>query len=132
VRIIVDTNVLIRSATRDNSSQADIADELLRSAASIAISVSSLCEFSWVLRRIYRFSTAEVCSGIRALLDISKVVTNRPVVEAGLAFMQAGGDFADGAIAYEGRWLGGETFVSFDRKAVELVASQGYSAQLLS
>ncbi len=31
--------------------------------------------------------------------------------------VDAGGDFADGVIAYEGRWLGGETFVSFDRKA---------------
>ena len=28
-------------------------------------------------------------------------------------------------IAYEGRWLGGETFVSFDKKAVTLLAAQG-------
>ena len=36
------------------------------------------------------------------------------------------------AIAYEGRWLGCETFVSFDRKAVTQLAAQGHSAQLLA
>jgi len=41
---------------------------------------------------------------------------NRPAVEAGLAMLEAGGDFADGIMAYEGRWLGGETFVSFNKK----------------
>lgn len=43
--------------------------------------------------------------------------------------LDRGGDFADGVIAFEGRWLGGETFVSFDRNAVERVLSQGQSAR---
>ena len=47
------------------------------------------------------------------------------------AALSAGGDFADGAIAYEGAWLGGETFVSFDKKAVTLLSGQGEAAQLL-
>jgi predicted nucleic-acid-binding protein len=55
---------------------------------------------------------------------------NRPAVEAGLAVLEAGGDFADGAIAHEGSWLGGETFVSFDKKAVALLAAQGQPARL--
>jgi predicted nucleic-acid-binding protein len=45
--------------------------------------------------------------------------------------LDAGGDFADGVIAYEGRWLGAETFVSFDKKAVEMLAAQGQAARLL-
>jgi predicted nucleic-acid-binding protein len=44
----------------------------------------------------------------------------------------AGGDFADGAIAYEGSWLGADTFISFDKKAVRLMEAQGKSARLLS
>ncbi len=56
---------------------------------------------------------------------------NRPAVEAGLSVLEAGGDFADGVIAYEGNWLGGETFVSFDKKAVALLTAQGQSARLL-
>ncbi len=53
-------------------------------------------------------------------------------MEAGLSLLEAGGDFADGVIAYEGRWLGGETFVSFDQKAVALLSQQGQAAQLLA
>jgi predicted nucleic-acid-binding protein len=44
--------------------------------------------------------------------------------------LKAGDDFADGVIAYEGSWLGADTFVSFDRKAVKLLESQGKSARL--
>ena len=40
--------------------------------------------------------------------------------------------FADGLIAYEGKWLGGDTFVSFDKKAVPLLSGQGEAARLLS
>ncbi len=46
--------------------------------------------------------------------------------------LEAGGDFADGVIAYEGKWLGGETFVSFDKQAVALLTAQGQSARLLN
>lgn len=56
---------------------------------------------------------------------------NRPAVEAGLLMLNAGGDFAYGVIAFEGQWLGGETFVSFDQKAVALLTVQGQSAHLL-
>lgn len=59
------------------------------------------------------------------------VEANRPAIEAGLSVLEAGGDFADGVIAYEGNWLGGKTFVSFDKKAVDLLTVQGQSARLL-
>ena len=68
---------------------------------------------------------------IRALVAAINVEVNRPAVEAGLLVLEAGGDFADGVIAYEGNWLGGETFVSFDKKAVAILSSQGQSARLL-
>jgi hypothetical protein len=58
-------------------------------------------------------------------------VLNRPAVEAGLAVLDAGGDCADGVIAYEGTWLGGETFISFDKKAVGLLSTQGHKTRLL-
>jgi len=54
------------------------------------------------------------------------------MAEAGLSAFEAGGDCADGIIAYEGNWLGGETFVSFDKKAVALLSAQGQSARLLN
>jgi predicted nucleic-acid-binding protein len=74
----------------------------------------------------------DVAAAIRALLNAGNVDMNRPAVEVGLLLLEAGGDFADGVIAFEGRWLGGETFVSFDQKAVALLSQQGEAARLLA
>jgi predicted nucleic-acid-binding protein len=97
----------------------------------IAIALPCLCEFVWVLRSVYRFRPSDIAKAIRLLVAAENVETNRQAVEAGLAVLEAGGDFADGAIAYEGRWLGAETFVSFDRKAVEMLTKQGLGARIL-
>jgi predicted nucleic-acid-binding protein len=131
MRAGVDTNVLVRAVVRDDRVQADIAAKLLHSAELIAVGVSCLCEFVWVLRSVYRLPPSTAAAAIRALIEANNVEVNRPAVEAGLAVLDAGGDFADGAIAYEGRWLGAETFVSFDKKAVEMLEAQGVGARLL-
>lgn len=131
MKVAVDTNVLIRAVVRDNPAQARVAAKLLTDAELIAVAVPCLCEFVWVLRRVYDFQPADAAAAIRALLAAANVEMNRPAVEAGLAVLDAGGDFADGAIAYEGNWLGGESFVSFDKGAVMLLKAQGQSARLL-
>jgi predicted nucleic-acid-binding protein len=131
MRIAVDTNVLVRAAVRDDAEQADSATRLMSRAEMVAVALSSLCEFVWVLRSVYRFRSDEIAKAIRTLLAAENVETNRLAVEAGLAMLDAGGDFADGVIAYEGRWLGADTFVSFDAKAVELLKAQGQGARLL-
>jgi predicted nucleic-acid-binding protein len=123
--------VLVRAAVRDDAEQTDSATKLMRRAEMVAIAVSSLCEFVWVLRSVYRFRSDEMANAIRTVLAAGNVETNRLAVEAGLAMLDAGGDFADGAIAYEGQWLGGETFVSFDREAVKMLKAQGVAARLL-
>ena len=97
----------------------------------IAIALPCLCEFVWVLRRVYGFQPSDASIAIRALLAVGNVELNRPAVEAGLAVLDAGGDFADGVIAYEGNWLGGESFVSFDKQAVALLTALGQPARLL-
>jgi predicted nucleic-acid-binding protein len=88
--------------------------------------------WSGLLSQGYEVSVSEIAEAIRRLIDAANVVVNRPAVEAGLAVLDAGGDFADGVIAYEGNWLGAEIFVSFDKKAVKLMEAQGLSARLLS
>ena len=132
MKISVDTNVLARAVLQDDAEQGRAAAKLLKEASLIAVSLPCLCELVWILRRGAKLPKEEVAVTIRDLLDAGNVVMNRPAVEAGLAILEAGGDFADGIMAYEGNWLGGETFVSFDKQAVELVMQQGQSAQLLS
>jgi len=131
VRITVDTNVLVRAAVRDHREQSDAATRAMDRADLLAVPVPSLCEFVWVLRSVYGFKAAEIGVAMRSLLAAENVETNRPAVEAGLVMLDAGGDFADGAIAYEGRWLGADTFVSFDKKAVEMLKAQGQPSRLL-
>lgn len=131
MKIAVDTNILVRAAVRDDARQTASATKLMREADMVAIAVQSLCEFVWVLRSVYRFDSDEMARAIRILLAAENVETNRQAVEAGLAMLDGGGDFADGVIAYEGRWLGAETFVSFDREAVERLKKQGVAARLL-
>ena len=111
--------------------QAILADKVLKDAERIAVSLVSLCEFVWVLRRVYNFGQEEISTALETLLSASTVAVDRPAAEVGLAFFRAGGDFADGLIAFEGNWLGGDIFVSFDRQAVALVSKQGQKAQLL-
>ena len=131
MKVAVDTSVLVRAAVRDDAGQANAATKLMSRAEMVAIALSTLCEFVWVLRRVYRFRSDEIAKAIRLLLAAENVETNRPAVEAGLAMLDIGEDFADGVIAYEGQWLGAETFVSFDKKAVEMLKAQGVPARAL-
>lgn len=132
MNITADTNVLIRAVVRDDAAQARIAAKALMDADKIAVTLTCLCEFVWVLLRVYDFKAPDVGNAIRALTSAANVQVNRPAVDAGLAMLEAGGDFADGVIAFEGRWLGGDTFVSYDKKAVALLKAQGLQTRLLS
>lgn len=116
---------------RDDPAQAEKARVLLADSEVVAISLTALCEFAWVLRSVYGFTSRDLAEAIRNVLSVESVVTNRGAAELGLAVLDAGGDFADGVIAFEGRWSGGETFVSFDRKAVTLLQANGQAARLL-
>jgi predicted nucleic-acid-binding protein len=98
----------------------------------IALALPALCELVWVLSQGYKIPSAEVAEAIRRLMNGVNVRVNRPAVEAALALLDAGGDFADGVIAHEGRWLGADCFISFDKKAVKLMETQGASVRLLS
>jgi predicted nucleic-acid-binding protein len=132
MKITADTNVLVRAVTSDDVRQSKIAEAELANADVVALALPALCELVWVLAQGYKIPSAEIGEAIRRLMNGGNVVANRPAVEAGLALLDAGGDFADGVIAYEGSWLGAEMFVSFDKKAVKLMKAQGDSARLLS
>jgi predicted nucleic-acid-binding protein len=131
MKITADTNVLVRAITEDHESQSKAAQSALKRAELVAISVPALCELVWVLSQGYKVPSKDIAIAIRHLINGENVEVNRPAAEAGLTFLDAGGDFADGVIAYEGRWLGADTFVSFDKRAVKLMDAQGQSARLL-
>ena len=131
MRVTVDTNILIRAVMRDDAKQAMAAARLLKDAELIAVPLPCLCEFVWVLRRVYSLGQKDIHAALQALLNARNVAVNRSAVDAGLAVLDAGGDFADGLIAFEGRWLGGKTFVSFDKRAVALLEKHGQAASVV-
>ena len=131
MRITADTNVLVRALTGDDPQQSGVAQAELAAAEGIALALPALFELVWVLAREYKIPTADIARAVRRLIETAGVAVNRPAAEAGLAMLEAGWDFADGVIAFEGNWLGGEAFVSFDRRAVDLLRARGVAARLL-
>lgn len=130
VKVTADTNILVRAATLDDPVQGPLAQKIMKDAELVAVAVAALCEFCWVLKRAYNFEPARIGASIRLLLEAANIRVDRQAAEAGLVLLDQGGDFADGVIAYDGQWLGGETFVSFDKKAVGLLQKRGGAARV--
>src|SRR5262249_49157237 len=131
MKITADTAVLVRAITGDDEQQSKVAQAELANAEIVTLALPALCELVRVLAQGYRIPSTEIAQTIRSLVNSENVMVNRPAVDAGLALLDAGGDFADGVIAYEGRWLGADVFLSFDKRAVKLMAAQGESVRLL-
>ena len=128
MRITADTNLLLRAILEDDPQQAAEAQRLIGSAELVAIPVPVLCEMAWTMRRLYKRSTDEVADAIDALLQVDAIATDRTAVEAGLAVLRRGGDFADGVIAWYGIGLGGTVLATFDRAAVRILTEAGLRA----
>ena len=108
-----------------------MAAEAVEGASLVAVSLHALCELVWVLDRSYGVGRQDISHAIRLLIAADTVALDRQAVEAGLAILDRGGDFADGVIAFEGRSLGGEVFATFDRKAARLLDEQGLKTEVL-
>lgn len=132
MKIVADTNVLLRAAIEDDPRQGHLAKRLLEESELVIVSRHALCEFVWVLSSSYKLPQVEIAMAISKLLNSGNVLADDVAIDAGFKAMEAGADFADGVIDYEGRWLGGETFVSFDKRAVGAIAKQGMKAKLLA
>lgn len=131
MKITVDTNLLVRMATRDNEEQARAAIKAVAGAEEANVPLPCALEFVWVLERVYRFSRDEVADSLKTLVRMPNLKMDVPAVTTGLQLHVAGGDFADGVIAAAGAAMGSEKFVSFDRRAVTRLREIGISAELL-
>ena len=131
MKVTLDTNVVVRLAVQDDPAQAAAALQAVQKATLIAVPATVFCEMVWVLLRGYRYTPAQVAHAVRTLMQVRNVVCDTPAVLAGLALLEAGGDFADGVIAFEGELLGAEEFLSFDQQAVKLLKGHKRRARLL-
>lgn len=130
MRITADTNILVRAIVQDDPDQALLAQQELERASTVVLTVPALCELCWVLSRRYGYRNSEIAQGIRLLIGGDTTIFDPGAVDAGLRLLDAGGDFADGVIAYLGRAANADAFVSFDREAVKRLNDAGQVARL--
>ncbi len=131
MRITADTNVLVRALLGDDDEQTPRARELLAESEEVVLTFVALAELDWVLRKQAKWPRAHVLDALRGMLSQPNVRYHRWTIEEGLAALEAGADFADGIIAYDGAWQHGDTFVTFDQKAAAVMSARGTEVLLL-
>jgi len=104
----------------------------LANADGVALALPALCELVWLLSQSYRIPSAEIAEAIRRLMNAANVVMNRQPVEAVLAMLDGGGDFADRIIAQRAKLTWRRDLRLVRQTAVKLSGSAGESVRLLS
>lgn len=117
----LDTNVVVRYLVQDEpdqSAQASAAIDALTEHEPGFISLVTIVELYWVLRRAYKVDTAHCAEMIGGLLDARELrVGQDSVIRAALIASSDGPDFADAVIAELGRVAGCVHTLTFDRRA---------------
>ena len=68
-----------------------------------------------MLKKAYRCGAQEIADALRDIAGSVNVSVDRPAVDAGLAALSAGADFADGVIRFEAERLQADRLYTFDR-----------------
>lgn len=124
----LDTNVVIRYLVQDDPVQSEVASaaiERLTEKEPGYLSVVTVIETYWVLRRAYSVGTDQCAEILERLLDAREIrVGHDDAVRMALAASRGGLDFADALIAELGRAAGCVHTVTFDRRAAKGGAMQ--------
>lgn len=115
----VDTNVLARFFTEDDPDQVPRAEELLQSLTPETpgfVSLVSIAELVWILRRRYGWSKIQLIQCLNQMLDSPEFVLEgqTTVTEALRRFTSSKADFADCLIERSGHAGGCHETVTFD------------------
>jgi predicted nucleic-acid-binding protein len=123
--IAVDTNVLVRLLTEDDSKQTSAARSVF-AGGPIWIAKTVLLETAWVLRSHYGFEESRIRNAFASLLGLKNVhAEDESAVAEALAFTTHGMEFAD-AMHLSSR-PPDVVFVSFDRSFVSKAKRAGAS-----
>jgi predicted nucleic-acid-binding protein len=123
----LDTNVLVRYLTQDDSAQFAKAAAFIDAASErdeqFLVNTAVLCELVWVLATVYDYSREEIAQALGQIFATAQFEIER-LDEARQAlgdFRSSKADFSDALIGRINRSLGAKHTVTFDRdlKAVE-------------
>jgi predicted nucleic-acid-binding protein len=121
----IDTNVLVRLITRDDSHQVRLADTFVANGG--WVSILALTEMTWVLSSVYRFVPSEIATVIEMLLQHKNLVLQSPeTVEAALGIFRAKPNlgFSDCMMLQLARQTGNLPLGTFDRNLAKLDGAQ--------
>ena len=122
----LDTNILVRYLTQDDSTQSPKAREIIERRLTEEnpgfISIVAMVETVWVLERAYELTTHEIVGAVERMLqtDVLVVENEQEVFTAMIALKEGQGSFADAVIAALGARRGCSFTLTFDRKALRL------------
>jgi len=119
----LDTNVVVRYLVQDEPDQSSMASTVIDALTEKDpgfLSLVTVVELHWVLRRAYKISTARSAELVEGLLNARELrVDQDSIVRAALTASRKGPDFADAVIAELGRAAGCEHTVTFDQRAAQ-------------
>lgn len=117
----LDTNVVVRYLVQDDADQSALASALvdgLTESDQGYLSLITVVETYWVLRRAYGVGAGRCADLLEGLLDARELRVDRDaIVRAAIPASRGGLDFADAVIAELGRVAGCDHTVTFDQRA---------------
>lgn len=124
----LDANVVVRYLVQDDPDQSAMASELIDELTETDpgyLSLVTVVELYWVLRRAYRVDADRCAELVEGLLDARELCVDRSaIVRSALTASRGGVDFADAVIAELGRIAGCDHTVTFDQRAARDGAMQ--------
>ncbi|RWX76722.1 type II toxin-antitoxin system VapC family toxin [Neorhizobium lilium] len=122
--IAIDTNLIIRYLTGDDTQQSRRARELING-ETVFVPITVTLEVEWVLRSIYRMGRVDCVEAIRGFSGLPTVVVDEAAIVAeALDLFAQGMDFADALHLLKARHC--EKFVTFDRKFIKAAQAAGH------
>ncbi len=125
----LDTNVLVRYITQDDSKQAALANALMDSLdeASLGfVSLVTVVELSWVLESAYNFSREQFAAVMQTLLSVDTIKLDNAVAVASAVrvYSSSKADFSDCLIERLCTSAGCSKTMTFDRAAAKMAGME--------
>ncbi len=112
--ISIDTNIIIRFLTQDDSAQYKIAYSIFNT-NDIFISDTVILETEWVLRFAYEFTPLDICNALEKLFGLHNVHLSNPAyIAQAIEWHRKGLDFSDALHLTQCQQY--DKLLTFDRK----------------
>jgi predicted nucleic-acid-binding protein len=120
----LDTNVLVRYITQDDSKQSALANTLIEGLDDVSpgfVTLITVVELSWVLESAYNFSRQQFAEVMQTLMAVEAIKLDRAasVASAVRSYVASNADFSDCLIERLSVTAGCDRTMTFDKAAAK-------------